>query len=1202
MNYKRIISLILTIILMLSSVTNISVFSATGTETDEPVSGLDYNITNILMSDDFESYVEGTQIPATGNIYARGDNTQWVFNSGVAVKEKITGNQIAKLTSSDGAAMNMTKAFDFNQTDPVDMNIKARVKPMEGTSLISVRQYSQPTQTVIPFQAANGTLSCYGTEIGDIEMDKWHEVEIKFDFSNDRAATYLNGVLVAEKKSLINEGVRFSYTVVAFQSTVSAGASAYWDDVFIRELYAKNPENWEETGNNLDKLAGVHPRLFATANDFENMKRMASCELSEEYEALIVKADEMAETEPPEWTTDGSAEQLWLRTVGITITTSLLAYKLTGEQKYKETAERFAKKGISYPSWGYGSSANNDLAAADMFVAISCYYDWLYDELSNEEKTAIVNELITRGTVMSNGSWYNFAYLQNHLWISMTGLYACAAAIYDVYEPAVKWFGIADMRWKGSLFYLGKETADGSSHEGYGYYEYGLSFLAHYLDIAKEFFNYDFSNHAYFKNAYKYITNVWMPGSYDENGKVFVMAYGDATMDQGVSSIASVAQLAHITGSGENQWLVNHWRDKINDTNGNKDLEKLFLWYDEGLKEVPPEKQNRSNDELLEHLGFFFSRTGWEDDSTVFSYRCGSTFGDYVVENPATYDLGRGHQHGDVNSPWIWTRGENLIYESGYGNTDSSAHSTLLVNGVGQDLTQDTQKRPAKILKVDTQENLTYSVGDGTGQYVPELGLEKFHRHFIYLKPDILIYVDDIKTTEGETEIPLELRVFPKPQDFYAESDGRYSFVGDNTKFYIHPADMQDGVVSACGSLKKGNTSGVGVSVTTNNSKLIQPTIISWNDKDKEPVKVDVVRKGERIFEFYTNRDKIVLDLDSMNVTHEKIKTGDIALKLNGVLVDGDYLATLGDDYRFYMEADEIAEVFGFDAEINGNIVTLSKDNMKTVMTVGANTVTMNNKEMTMDAVPYVIGDNVMVPVRYALQGFGIGVDYLETDKVLAFRSNADFSEAGLKSIAANGKGIEIVDGVYDYSVTTFGYDAQISAITKESSTKVEITNGGMDGISIIKTTSADGLNSNTYTVNVSLVKGIGNVGIYGMNYSESDGNVGENAFDGDVNTRWAASGIGQWIFMDLGREVKLDSMLVAYSYGNQRKEYFDIQVSDDGQNWTTIGQFNSSGTTTSPEKYPMNGIETRYVRFWSRGQGQGGWTSVGEIGFVRAE
>lgn len=256
---------------------------------------------------------------------------------------------------------------------------------------------------------------------------------------------------------------------------------------------------------------------------------------------------------------------------------------------------------------------------------------------------------------------------------------------------------------------------------------------------------------------------------------------------------------------------------------------------------------------------------------------------------------------------------------------------------------------------------------------------------------------------------------------------------------------------------------------------------------------------------------------------------------------------------------------------------------------------------MTMDAVPYIVGDNIMVPVRFAGQGFGVGVDYLQSDKVLSFRSNTNFSGADLKSITANGIGIQVKEGVYDYELKCFGADAEISALAKDSSTKIEITNGGIDGTSVIKTTSADGTNSKTYSIRVSKIHGIGNVGIAKMTFSESDGNVGENAFDGDVNTRWAANGIGQWLFMDLGEKVSLSHMLVAYTNGAKRKEYFDIQISEDGENWTTIGQFNSSGTTTDAEVYPMN-VETRYVRFWSRGQGQGGWTSVGEIGLVRAE
>lgn len=1173
-------------------------------DSSERVADLKY-VTNVMLDDDFESYEEGTEIPETGNIYLPGNNKQWGSNAAVVAVEEITGNKVARLYSETAATLNMYKVA-YNGTEKAEQNmyIKARVKPMNGTSQIIIDQYIAPRQSVVPVLIQNGALKCFGTTVGSVQMDKWTDIEILVDFNNNRSCVYINGTLVSEKENLLNEGVEMTFPVIYFRSAVSAGASAYWDDIYIREANRFDKDTWQEKGNNLETLEGVHPRIFATADDFENMKRMASGELSEEYDALIKRADKIIPDEPPEYHMGTNKEQLWLRDVATNIMILSLAYKISGDTKYKDEAKIWVDAGIGYPTWGMENCKNCDLAAGAMFVSVACYYDWLFHELTDEEKAAIVADFAVRGVDMNNGSWYDSNYLQNHLWIARGGLYVAAAAIYDVHAPAVKWFNTADQSYKSIFKYLGAETSDGASHEGFGYYTYGLTSMIYYLDIADKFMNIDYSNHAYLKNAYRYMSNMVVPGSYNK-GDVMIFSYGDQTKFASLSFLVELAYIASYTNSPESQWWVNHWREIVNDYNGNAGLTDLFLWYDESVGEKSFEEQGRQNDELLDHLKLFFSRSGWDDNATVVAYRCGPLFGEDAAAKPPKYDLGHGHNHGDLNSMNIYTRGDNLFADMEYGNKETSAHSTLMVNGLGQEINAASITRLADVIKIDSQDKYSYSVGDATGMYNADTtGLTKFHRHFIYLKPDILILVDDVETKESETPIPLELRFFPASSEFVAETDGSVTFKLPNTTMNIHPADMQEGVVSACGTITKGITSGLGLTVTTDNQKLVQPTIISWNDKDKAPVKVDVIRKKDsKIFEFYTNRDRIVLDVENMTVTHEIIKTGDTAIKLDGALIEGDYLATLGSDYRFYMEADELAKVLGLEYEIKGNTATLSNSlGAKTVMTVGSDIITMNDKQMTIDGKPYIVGENIMVPVRYAAQGFGIGVDYNEADKVLAFRSNADFSGAELKSISVNGVAVAIEEGTYDYSVSTFGYDTQISALAKDSSTKIDIESNGMDNISVIRTTSADGTNSKTYNLAVNARRGIGNVGIYGMSYSESDGNVGENAFDGRLDSRWAANGVGQWIFMDLGKKVKLDHILVSYAYGTQRKEYFDIQVSDDGESWTTIGKFNSSGTTIEPEKYPLDGVETRYVRFWSRGQGQGGWTSVGEIGLVKAE
>ena len=114
---------------------------------------------------------------------------------------------------------------------------------------------------------------------------------------------------------------------------------------------------------------------------------------------------------------------------------------------------------------------------------------------------------------------------------------------------------------------------------------------------------------------------------------------------------------------------------------------------------------------------------------------------------------------------------------------------------------------------------------------------------------------------------------------------------------------------------------------------------------------------------------------------------------------------------------------------------------------------------------------------------------------------------------------------------------------------------------------------------------------------------MGENVFDGDYQTRWSATGMGQWLQMDLGSVKKIKSILVAAYRGDTRKTEFEIEVSDDNVNWKKVKTFMTSGITTEAEEYALDDIETRYLRFVGNGpDGGGGWTSISEIGLISAE
>lgn len=112
---------------------------------------------------------------------------------------------------------------------------------------------------------------------------------------------------------------------------------------------------------------------------------------------------------------------------------------------------------------------------------------------------------------------------------------------------------------------------------------------------------------------------------------------------------------------------------------------------------------------------------------------------------------------------------------------------------------------------------------------------------------------------------------------------------------------------------------------------------------------------------------------------------------------------------------------------------------------------------------------------------------------------------------------------------------------------------------------------------------------------SADDGNVAANTVDGSLATRWSASGDGQWIRYDIGSTKTVTSVKVAFYSGDVRTSTFDVQVSSDGTNFTTVGSYTSSGTSLNLETFNIPDQTTRYVRLLGHGNSVNLWNSYTE-------
>ncbi len=137
-----------------------------------------------------------------------------------------------------------------------------------------------------------------------------------------------------------------------------------------------------------------------------------------------------------------------------------------------------------------------------------------------------------------------------------------------------------------------------------------------------------------------------------------------------------------------------------------------------------------------------------------------------------------------------------------------------------------------------------------------------------------------------------------------------------------------------------------------------------------------------------------------------------------------------------------------------------------------------------------------------------------------------------------------------------------------------------------------------TYTINTG--GGSAKLPIAGsaVTASSNDGNVPANTVDGNLATRWSASGDGQWIRFDLGAAKTVSLVKIAFYNGNVRTTTFDLQTSADGNTWSNVltNQV-SSGTSTALQTFDFTDRPSvRYVRIVGHGNSVNAWNSLTEV------
>ena len=275
----------------------------------------------------------------------------------------------------------------------------------------------------------------------------------------------------------------------------------------------------------------------------------------------------------------------------------------------------------------------------------------------------------------------------------------------------------------------------------------------------------------------------------------------------------------------------------------------------------------------FEDMGIVSARSGWSGDESLVVFKCGPFIGHNAM-GKFSYDPGGGHVHPDANHFVLFGGGQWLIRDDGYHPKWTGDHNTLLVNGRGQ-LGEGAewfrgsealaQKSLPKVVRVVSTAGIDQIAGDATEAYPKNLGLRRFIRYVVFVKPDVLLVADDILL---DKPLPLELRFHPEQQ---AEHLGT-AFVAKGTKAVLRIEPLStDGVQVSGDSLPLPGRQGekqsslFAIRLATQRAAWRNAVALSWCPAGREPTRVALHAEARR-WTFVVGKRKLVLDWDTGKV------------------------------------------------------------------------------------------------------------------------------------------------------------------------------------------------------------------------------------------------------------------------------------------------------------------------------------------------
>ena len=504
----------------------------------------------------------------------------------------------------------------------------------------------------------------------------------------------------------------------------------------------------------LSRIAEGHPRIYTNARELADFrKEMLSPDNT--YFPMVMRAltGFMAEPFPEEKDADPLDANpytmfgLFQHAADTTkaacdrVTFSAFAYLVTEDEAIGRYAVDCLLRLAAWDPDGVTTYSLNDQAHRRIAVYSALTYDWISSLLSEEERKKVVSMIRDRTAIICRSDEYNINQLDRSPFDSHGGTaigYVCliGLALYGEVPEAEEW-----LRYVLPLyvnFFEPFSNEDGGWAQGTYYWSCGF-FGKKALEAMLSAGVIDLYQKTWQQNEPLYPIYCWPEGS--------VGAFGDNSYILPTGKNATQASmLAYRIGTPESKWLRNQLGYMT--AYGHTDDPDPGVCCHDRL--YPPEEaylpEGFPNEHFFPDIGWVAAHSDLADPERVSVFFKSSWYGSF------------NHSHPDQNSFVIQAYGEPLAIDSGYYDLynypfdadytrKTYAHNAVTyANGQGQPAMDILAK--GRILGFAGNSRAVLPAGDAAEAYGGGLG--RAVRYLLYLKPDLVVVVDDLAAKEGE--------------------------------------------------------------------------------------------------------------------------------------------------------------------------------------------------------------------------------------------------------------------------------------------------------------------------------------------------------------------------------------------------------------------------------------------------------------------